>query len=193
MNIFLLLFLTFLEIGAVSFGGGYGMIALMREKTLGYGWLTEEQFLNIIAVSESTPGPIAVNIATFVGATQGGLLGALCATIGVVLPSFIIILVVAALISNLLKYAGVNSVVKGMKPAVTGIIFATAITMFLKAIFALEKLGNPIEFSYSRAIIFVVVAGCCIGYKKLLKKKINPIILILISAVLGMTICPFIP
>jgi chromate transporter len=193
MNIFLLLFLTFLEIGAVSFGGGYGMIALMREKTLSYGWLTEEQFLNIIAVSESTPGPIAVNIATFVGATQGGLLGAFCATIGVVLPSFIIILVIASLISNLLKYAGVNSVVKGMKPAVTGIIFATAITMFLKAVFALERLGETIEFSYSRAIIFVVVAGCCIGYKKLFKKKINPIILILISAILGVTICPFIP
>ena len=106
---------------------------------------------------------------------------------------FIIIIIISAFISNLLKYAGVKSVIEGMKPAVTGIIFATAITMFLKAIFALEKLGNPIEFSYSRAIIFVVVAGCCIGYKKLFKKKINPIILILISAVLGMTICPFIP
>ena len=192
MNIFLLLFLTFLEIGAVSFGGGYGMIALMREKTLGYGWLTEEQFLNIIAVSESTPGPIAVNIATFVGATQGGLLGALCATLGVILPSFIIIIIIAALISNLLKYAGVKSVVNGMKPAVTGIIFATAITMFLKAIFALEKLGNSIGISYSRAIIFVVVAICFFGYKKIFKKQINPIILILISAVLGMAICPFI-
>ena len=193
MNIFLLLFLTFLEIGAVSFGGGYGMIALMREKTLGYGWLTEEQFLNIIAVSESTPGPIAVNIATFVGATQGGLLGALCATLGVILPSFIIIIVIAALISNLLKYAGVKSVINGMKPAVTGIIFATALTMFLKAVFALERLGNSISFSYSRAIIFAVVAGVCFGYKKLFKKKINPIILILISAILGVTVCPFIP
>ena len=192
MNIFLLLFLTFLEIGAVSFGGGYGMIALMREKTLSYGWLGEEQFLNIIAISESTPGPIAVNIATFVGATQSGILGALCATLGVVLPSFIIIVIIAALISNLLKYAGVNAVVNGMKPAVTGIIFATAISMFFKAIFAIESLGDKIQFSLSRAIIFVVVAICFFGYKKIFKKKINPIILILISAVLGMAICPFI-
>ncbi|MBR2384266.1 MAG: chromate transporter [Clostridia bacterium] len=193
MDINLLLFLTFLEIGAVSFGGGYGMIALMREKTLSYGWLGEEQFLNIIAISESTPGPIAVNIATFVGATQSGILGALCATLGVVLPSFIIIIIIAALISNLLKYAGVNAVVNGMKPAVTGIIFATAISMFFKAVFAIESLGNKVQFSFSRAIIFVVVAICFFGYKKIFKKKINPIILILISAVLGMAICPFIP
>ncbi len=193
MDINLLLFLTFLEIGAVSFGGGYGMIALMREKTLSYGWLGEEQFLNIIAISESTPGPIAVNIATFVGATQSGILGALCATLGVVLPSFIIIIIIAALISNLLKYAGVNAVVNGMKPAVTGIIFATAISMFFKAVFAIESLGNKMQFSFSRAIIFVVVAICFFGYKKIFKKKINPIILILISAVLGMAICPFIP
>ena len=193
MDINLLLFLTFLEIGAVSFGGGYGMIALMREKTLSYGWLGEEQFLNIIAISESTPGPIAVNIATFVGATQSGILGALCATLGVVLPSFIIIIIIAALISNLLKYAGVNAVVNGMKPAVTGIIFATAISMFFKAIFAIESLGDKMQFSLSRAIIFVVVAICFFGYKKIFKKKINPIILILISAVLGMAICPFIP
>lgn len=193
MDINLLLFLTFLEIGAVSFGGGYGMIALMREKTLSYGWLGEEQFLNIIAISESTPGPIAVNIATFVGATQSGILGALCATLGVVLPSFIIIIIIAALISNLLRYAGVNAVVNGMKPAVTGIIFATAISMFFKAVFAIESLGNKVQFSFSRAIIFVVVAICFFGYKKIFKKKINPIILILISAVLGMAICPFIP
>ena len=96
------LFLTFLEIGAVSFGGGYGMISLMREKALLNAWLTEEELLNFIAVAESTPGPIAVNMATFIGASRGGLLGSICATAGVVLPSFIIILIIAALIGNLL-------------------------------------------------------------------------------------------
>ena len=79
--IYLKLFLTFLEIGAVSFGGGYGMISLVREAVLGNGWLTEEAFLNLIAVSESTPGPIAVNTATFVGSTQAGFFGALAATL----------------------------------------------------------------------------------------------------------------
>ena len=98
---FLKLFLTFLEIGAVSFGGGYGMISLIREKVLLNGWLSEAEFLSFIAVSESTPGPLAVNMATFIGASQGGVLGALCATLGVVLPSFFIILLIAGLIVSL--------------------------------------------------------------------------------------------
>ena len=92
--IYLKLFLTFFEIGMFTFGGGYAMISLIRDKALALGWLTEEELLNMIAVSESTPGPIAVNMATFVGSTQGGVLGSLVATIGVVLPSFIIILLV---------------------------------------------------------------------------------------------------
>ena len=79
---FLKLFLTFLEIGAVSFGGGYGMISLIREKVLLNGWLSEAEFLSFIAVSESTPGPLAVNMATFIGASQVGVPGALCATLG---------------------------------------------------------------------------------------------------------------
>ena len=90
--IYLQLFLTFLKIGAFTFGGGYAMIPLIRESVLGYGWLSEEQILNFIAIAESTPGPIAVNMAAFVGASQAGILGALVATLGVVLPSFIIIL-----------------------------------------------------------------------------------------------------
>ncbi|MBP5686918.1 MAG: chromate transporter, partial [Clostridia bacterium] len=77
------LFLTFLKIGAVSFGGGYGMIPMLTEEVISHGWLTESEILNFIAVSESTPGPIAINMATFVGASQGGPLGAFLATLGV--------------------------------------------------------------------------------------------------------------
>ena len=106
--IYLELFLTFLQIGAVSFGGGYGMISMIRDQTISRGWLTEEELLNMIAVAESTPGPIAVNMATFVGSTQGGALGSLLATLGVVLPSFIIILIIAAFIRNLLKFAEIG-------------------------------------------------------------------------------------
>ena len=106
--IYLELFLTFLQIGAVSFGGGYAMISLIREQVLSHNWLSESDFLNIVAVSESTPGPIAVNMATFIGASQGGLLGSFIATLGVVLPSFFIILLIATLIRNLLKYKGVE-------------------------------------------------------------------------------------
>ena len=112
------LFWTFLEIGAVSFGGGYGMISLIREKVLLHGWLEETQFLSFIAVSESTPGPLAINMATFIGASQAGAAGAFCATLGVVLPSFFIILLIAALIHNLLQYAGVNAFLSGIRPCV---------------------------------------------------------------------------
>ncbi|MBR2651064.1 MAG: chromate transporter, partial [Clostridia bacterium] len=107
--IYLMLFLTFLKIGAASFGGGFGMISLIREDCLANGWLTEEELLNFIAVAESTPGPIAVNMATFVGSSQGGILGAFLATLGVVLPSFVIILLIAAVFNGLLKYAGVKA------------------------------------------------------------------------------------
>ena len=84
--IYLSLFLTFLKIGTFSFGGGYGMISVIRDECLSIGWLNEEQLMNFIAVAESTPGPIAINMATFVGSSQGGLLGAIVATAGVVLP-----------------------------------------------------------------------------------------------------------
>ena len=84
------LFLTFLKIGAVSFGGGYGMIPLIQEEVIANGWMTTNEFLNFIAVAESTPGPIAVNMATFIGAGQFGFAGALVATLGVILPAFLI-------------------------------------------------------------------------------------------------------
>ena len=116
--IYVELFWNFLMIGALSFGGGYGMISLVRETVLGHGWLTEGEFLSFIAVSESTPGPLAINMATFIGASQGGFWGALCATLGVVLPSFVIILLVASVLQNLMKYAGINAVLGGVRPCV---------------------------------------------------------------------------
>ena len=106
MNILLKLFLTFLKIGAVSFGGGYSMIPLIRDEVLTNGWATEEAFMNFIAVAESTPGPIAINMATYIGSTQYGFIGSLVATLGIVLPSFIIILLIVALFKNFLKYSG---------------------------------------------------------------------------------------
>ena len=139
---FLKLFLTFLEIGAVSFGGGYGMISLIREKVLLNGWLSEAEFLSFIAVSESTPGPLAVNMATFIGASQGGVLGAICATLGVVLPSFFIILLIAALIHDLLKYAGVEAFLSGVRPCVVALILSTALTMGLSTLLAFSRMAG---------------------------------------------------
>lgn len=189
--IYLKLFLTFLEIGAVSFGGGYGMISMIREKVLEYGWMTEEELLNFIAVSESTPGPIAVNMATFIGSHQGGFLGALLATLGVVLPSFIIILIIAALIRNLLKYAGVNAFLKGIRPCVVGLILATAITMLLKTVMGITNIYGTFELDFRALAILAIIVAAGAILKKLLKKKPSPILMIIISAGLGIAVYGF--
>lgn len=193
--IYLKIFLTFLEIGAASFGGGYGMISLVREKTLTNGWLTEEEFLNMIAVSESTPGPIAVNMATFVGSKEGGILGSALATLGVVLPAFIIMLLIASLIRNLLKYAGVQATLGGIRPAVVGLIVATASTMILSSVIGLKTLSDgfllPVPDVIKNVAIFAIVVLVSVIYKKLKKKKISPILLIVISGVLGLILFSF--
>ncbi len=183
--IYLRLFITFLEIGAVSFGGGYGMISLIREKVISNAWLTEEELLNIIAVAESTPGPIAVNMATFVGANQGGILGSLCATFGVVLPSFIIILIIAALIKNLLKYKGVSAFLSGVRPCVVGLIIATAVTMLISKLFGFTGLNSTINIDFFGIIIFIALFIFSLAYKKLKKSKPSPILIILVSACMG--------
>ena len=184
--IYLNLFLTFLQIGAFSFGGGYGMISLIREKVLLYGWLTEEEMLSMIAVAESTPGPIAVNMATFVGSSQGGFLGAILATLGVVLPSFLIILLIAALIRNVLKYAGVKAFLGGIRPCVVGLILATAITMFVSTAIGFSGIGDTLAIDVNAMIIFAILIAISVVSKLALKKKPSPILMIVISAGLGM-------
>ncbi len=183
--IYLELFLTFLKIGAVSFGGGYGMISLIRENVLSNGWLTEEELLNFIGVSESTPGPIAVNIATFVGSSQAGVLGAFLATLGIVLPSFLIILLIATAVKNLIKYAGVKATLGSMRPAIIGMIFATFVTMFLSAILGIKTVESSVVFDWKGLIIFAILCVGALVFFKVRKKSVSPIILILSSAVLG--------
>lgn len=185
--IYLKLFLTFLKIGVVSFGGGYAMIPLIQSETVGQGWLSVEEILNFIAVSESTPGPIAINMATFVGASQGGILGALCATFGVVLPSFIIILIIASVIKGLLKFAGVKAFLDGLRPVVVGLILGTAITILMQVFFAFENVKqSTLSFDYKAVIIFLIVCLTSVLYKKATKRTISPILLIIISAILGL-------
>ncbi len=185
--IYLELFLAFLEIGAVSFGGGYGMISMIRDTVIGRGWLTEGEFMDLLAVAESTPGPIAVNSATFIGSVQGGAFGAFCATVGVVLPAFIIILLIATVISNLLKYAGVQSFLSGVRPVVVGLIVATGFSMLLTNLLGLGDNFSSISVDL-RAIIIFALLTASIFIAKRFKKKIPPIALILISAVLGIII-----
>lgn len=180
------LFWTFLMIGTVSFGGGYGMIALIRETVLTNGWLTDGEFINFIAVSESTPGPLAVNMATFVGSSQGGLLGAAVATLGVVLPSFVIILVIAAVLKNAMKYAGVNAFLSGVRPCVVAMILATALTMALNTLCHITTLNGGFAPDGQSIFLFGLLIAVGVGYRRLRHKSPSPIAMILLSAGLGM-------
>lgn len=182
---FLKLFLTFLEIGAVSFGGGYGMISLIREKVLLNGWLSEAEFLSFIAVSESTPGPLAVNMATFIGASQGGVPWAFCATLGVVLPSFFIILLIAALIHDLLKYAGVEAFLSGVRPCVVALILSTALTMGLSTLLGISTVAETPSPAWRGIGILAILVGVRLIWQKARGKAPSPIGMILLSAVLG--------
>lgn len=192
---FFQLFFTFFKVGLFTFGGGYGMIPVITDEVLSHGWMTETEILNFIAVSESTPGPIAVNMATFIGSSQGtallgtplgGLLGAVVATLGVVLPSFIIILIIAAAIGKLMKFAGVQAFLCGIRPVVSGLIVATGAMLVLTVITGLEKVGDTMAFDWRAAVTFSVVAAVSLIYKRIAKKSLSVIILILVSAVIGM-------
>ena len=155
--IYIQLFLSFFEIGLFTFGGGYAMISLIRDKTLAFGWLTEDELLNMIAVSESTPGPIAVNMATFVGSMEGGILGSLVATLGVVLPSFIIILLISAVVKGLLKYKGVQAFLNGVRPCIVSLIIGTAVTMSLGTLLGFTSVysGFAVDIDVDIAGLFV--------------------------------------
>lgn len=179
------LFLVFLKIGAVSFGGGYGMISLLQDEVVAHGWLTEEMLMNFIAVAESTPGPIAVNVATFVGSSQAGAVGALLATLGVVLPSFFIILLIAAILHNLLKFRGVQAVLGGIRPSIVGLVLGTSVTMFLTTLFGFAAIGQGFSLDWRACVILVLLFALWFGLKKWKKIELSPIFLILLSAVLG--------
>lgn len=179
------LFLIFLEIGAVSFGGGYGMVSLIREIVLSNDWMTEREFMSFVAVTESTPGPIAVNMATFVGASQAGVPGALVATLGVVLPSFIIILLIAALLRNLLKYTGVQAFLSGVRPCIAALILATALTMGFDTLLGLKTIGGGLHVDLRAAAIFALLCAISFLLQKCARKSPSPILMILLSAGLG--------
>ena len=185
MPLLLDLFLTFLKIGAVSFGGGYGMIPMLTDEVIAHGWLTETELMNFIAVSESTPGPIAVNMATFIGAAKGGLLGALLATVGVVLPAFTIILIVASVVKGLLRFAGVKGFLSGVRPVVVGLIISTGALLFAAVAIGYTKVGEPLSFDYKALVIFALCAAVYFAYKTIRKKSLSPIMLILFSALCG--------
>lgn len=163
------LFLTFLKIGAFSFGGGYAVLSLIQEEVIeGNRWISPEDFIDIVAISEMTPGPIAVNSSTFVGYKVGAMAGSALATLGVVLVPIVITLIVSIYYNKFKHLKQVNWVIRGIRPAVLGLIAAACI-----------KIGKVSIVDVKGIIIALLVF---LGVYKL---KINPIIAILISGVLG--------
>ena len=186
--IFLKLFLTFLKIGAFTFGGGYAMLPLMQNEVAANNWMSSEELVNFIAVSESTPGPLAINAATYIGTEVGGvfgplggLFGAFCATLGVVMPSLVIIIVVAKFLMKFSSNRYVVSVMKHLKPAVVGLIASAVITLG-QPVFLPNGFGGielfPLIFSIA---VFGLVLFLAI-------KKKHPILLIGLSAALGIAV-----
>ena len=191
--IYLELFLTFFMIGAVTFGGGYAMLPMIQEQvSLRWGdIIAEETLINFVAVSESTPGPFAINMATYVGSAVGrqdggvglAIFGSFCATMGVVLPSFIVILIVAKCYDKFRNSRVVKGCMSGLKPAVVGLIGGAVLnvlmTVFFPAGFAVSVFATP-AFYISLGIFAVMLV--------LALKKVHPILLICISAVVGIIV-----
>jgi len=176
------LFFGFLRVGCFAFGGAYAAIPLIRDVVLSYGWLDEQVLTDMIAVSESTPGPIMVNLATYVGSSRAGFGGAVLATLAVVLPSFVIVLLATAALNALLRRRCVQAALRGMKPCVIGVILATGVSMAVKN--CLPPAGEHFD---PRALgITAVLLAAAFAAKPLLGKKPSPIALIAAAAALGL-------
>ncbi len=181
------LFLEFFKIGLFTFGGGYAMIPLIEETVLRHEWLTEAQFQNFIGVCESTPGPIAVNMATYIGSTQFGFLGSVVATLGVVLPSFIIIVLVASILTKFTKNPYFKNFIEGVKPVILALIVSTGLSLLIQNI-GYNFQSMEFIFNYRSLIVFTQIVLIYLIFRYWFKIKLNAIMIILISVVLGLLV-----
>ncbi|KAB3534782.1 chromate transporter [Alkaliphilus pronyensis] len=169
---YLELFLTFLKIGGFSFGGGYAMLPLIEEEIVYiHQWLSQQEFIDIIAISQMSPGPIAVNAATFVGFKHVGILGSIVATFGVVFTSFILVTTLAKVIIKHYKSTVVTGIFTGIRPAVIGLIGAACVSLFKTSIVDYKSL--------------------LIGFTMLIllsKTRLHPISIIMISGIMGVVV-----
>ncbi len=173
-KLILTLFLSFFKIGAFTFGGGYAMLSLLENEFVEKrGWLTKEEFMDMVAIAESTPGPIAINSATFIGYKTAGVLGSTFATLGVVLPSFIIIYTISIFLDKFLAFTLVAHAFKGIQACVVYLIGSVGIKLFKQ----MEK--KPLNIA-----IMACVLACMIGFS-LFAVKFSSIIYILISGAIG--------
>ena len=184
MNIFLLLFLEFFKMGALTFGGGYAMIPFIEETVLRHGWMTTSELVDFIAVSESTPGAFAVNISTYIGSEVGGIIGALLATLGLVLPPFLIIILIAKVYEKIRENRLVQGAMMGLKATVVGLIAATVLSVGQEIFFS-EGINLAVLQSANFYVSLIIFAAALF---LLLYKKLNPILIIAGSAVVGLVL-----
>ncbi|MBE6734907.1 MAG: chromate transporter [Ruminococcaceae bacterium] len=187
--IFLELFLMFMKLGAFTFGGGAAMMPFLEDEVVGRGWLTAEEFVDFVAISESTPGPFAVNIATYIGSIKGvefggntlwGILGAACATLGLVLPSFVIILLIARFYDKFKESRLVKGAMNGLKPVSIGLIAAAVLSIGQVVLF-------PSGFAFSEFLTYNFITSLLLfaAMFVLCLKKAHPILIVTISGVVG--------
>jgi chromate transporter len=179
------LFYVFFKIGLFSFGGGYAMLPLIYQDIHRFGLMSAHEFSNVVALSQMTPGPIAVNAATYVGYKAAGFWGSVFATVGVCLPSFILILIIAAFIRKFRSSAVIQSVLSGIRPATVGLI-ATAVFLFAKTsiihegFFSLKLFQNPLHYvSIPAMIIFALTLIASTRF------KVGPIALTILAGIVG--------
>ena len=175
MTTHLLLFWTFLKISLFSVGGGYNMIPLMQHEVESRGWLPPGRFMDLLAISESTPGPIAVNLATFAGYQVGGGIGSIAATVGVCLPGAVLLLLLGAVALHMREQPAFRAMMRGLMPALTGLLAATAIRLCL----SLAPPGTHLP-SFSSSVVFLVATGW------ILWKNVSPPVLLLAAAGAGL-------
>lgn len=185
MNL-LTLFLEFLKIGLFTFGGGYAMIPLIKETVLTHNWITLDEFNNFIGICECTPGPIAINLATYVGFETAGILGAILASIAVVIPSFIIILLIASILNNFINNKFVKYFLTGIKASTVALILGAGITLLL-SLLGFDDIQN-INFSYQALTCLVLSILLLTFYKLIFKKRISTILFIILSALIGLLV-----
>ena len=184
--IYLELFYHFFKVSCFTFGGAYGAIPLIRDMVLQNGWLSKERLSYMIAVSESTPGPIMVNLATYIGSNQAGFWGAVIATFAVVLPAFLVIVLITTLLKTAVKNPDVPAVLDGVKPCVVGVVAATGLCMTVEQCFPMA------QGAWVNAQALLVAAGllaAMVLYRVWRKKKLSFILLIVLSAFLGILVC----
>ena len=178
--LYLQLFYTFFKIGLFGFGGGYAMLSMIQaEVVTHYGWLSSQEFTDIVAVSQMTPGPIGINAATYVGFTStGSIWGSVIATFAVVLPSFILMLTISKFFLKYQKHPVVESVFGGLRPAVVGLLASAALVLM-----NVENFGSPSKDTYSFVVSVIIFLVAFIGTRKY---KANPILMIVACGIAGL-------